>query len=211
MDAWQKLDIASKVFAAILVPLAVAYVGNQVAVANKQRDSETKFVEIAAAILSKDPTANKTPESTKLRAWALEIINKYSGVPMLPDTQTAVIEKEPFPKLGTRPPEAAEQDPAGTWGVVLGATPRLSEARQISTENVSRMGLGQADVFRRAGVFRIVKVVVSHPEAEDALGRARNVQPSAYLVDMTKWCPSSDPKGDYFECREVVTIGSERR
>ncbi|MCK6423256.1 MAG: hypothetical protein L6Q73_20450 [Aquabacterium sp.] len=64
MDAWQKLDIASKVFAAILVPLAVAYVGNQVAVANKQRDSKTKFVEIAAAILSKDPTANKTPEST---------------------------------------------------------------------------------------------------------------------------------------------------
>lgn len=44
MDAWQKPDIA-----------------------NKQRDSETKFVEIAAPILSRNPTANKTPESTKLR------------------------------------------------------------------------------------------------------------------------------------------------
>lgn len=50
MDGWQKLEVVSKV-----------------ATSNKQRGSETKCVERATAVLSKDPALNQTPENKSLR------------------------------------------------------------------------------------------------------------------------------------------------
>lgn len=38
MEGWQKIEVISKVIAAVLIPLAVAYLGNQVATVNKQRE-----------------------------------------------------------------------------------------------------------------------------------------------------------------------------
>lgn len=55
MDTWQKLEVISKVVAAVFIPVAIAVLANNLAAANKQRDSEMKVVEIATAILSKEP------------------------------------------------------------------------------------------------------------------------------------------------------------
>lgn len=65
MDGWQKLEVVSKIAAAILVPLAIGWAGNQISLANKQRDSETKFVELAAAVLNKEPLVinRRTPKT----------------------------------------------------------------------------------------------------------------------------------------------------
>ncbi len=80
MDSWQKIEIASKAVAALFIPIALAFLGNQVATSNKQRDSEMKFVELATAILRQDPKTEQTSENRNLRLWAVEVINRYSGV-----------------------------------------------------------------------------------------------------------------------------------
>lgn len=200
MDSWQKLEVVSKVAAAVFIPLAVAYLGNQVATSNKQRDSETKFVELATAILSKDPARDQPPESRNLRKWAVDVINRFSGVPMSEETADALIQKTALPQVAAVQQPVAVPDPAGTWGVVFGGDTTLDSAKHEITVTAGRMGIGPGEVFRRAGSFRSVKVYVSRSEAEDALGKARVVRPSSYVVNMSTWCPTSEPKTGYFEC-----------
>ena len=202
MDGWQKLEIISKVLAAILVPLTIAYLGNEVAKTNKQRDSETKFVELATAILSRDanePWANLTPGNKNLRIWAVDVINKFSGVTMSKETADALIQSTAsFPQIS-----AVAQDSGGTWGVIFGGDTTLDAAKHEVTNTAKQMGIGSGVVFRRAGSYRSVKIFVSRAEAEDALGKARAVRPGSYIVNMLKWCPASEQKQDYFECSAV--------
>lgn len=201
MDGWQKMEVASKVLAAVFIPLAVAYLGNQVATSNKQRDTETKFVELATAILNREPGTNQTPESKSLRKWAVEVINRFSGVPMSEATAEALIQKTALPQVAqTFAPQTQLSDPAGTWGVVFGGDTTLEKAKFEITKTAERMGIGPGEIFRRAGSYRSVKVFVSRAEAEDALGKARVVRPTSYLVNMSNWCPTSEPKPGYFEC-----------
>ena len=202
MDRWQKIEIASKVAAAVLIPLTVAYLGNQVASSNKQRDSETKFVELATAILAKEPGSNQTPESKSLRKWAVDVINRFSGVPMSEATVDALIQTTALPQVMPAGAAAVESsDAAGTWGLVFGGDTTLESARFEATKTAERMGIGQGEVFRRSGSYRSVKVFVSRADAEDALGKARAVRPSSYVVNMSTWCPTSEQRSGYFECR----------
>lgn len=203
MEGWQKLEVLSKVVAAIFIPLAVAYLGNQVATANKQRDSETKFVELATAILNKEPGTHQTPESKNLRKWAVDVINRFSGVSMSDATAEALIQTTALPQVTPTSSVAPAQDPAGTWGVVFGGDNSLEAAKHEVTKTAERMGIGPGEVFRRAGSFRSVKVFVSRSEAEDAVGKARTVRSSSYVVNMSTWCPTSEPKAGYFECRAL--------
>ncbi|MBQ5946051.1 hypothetical protein [Massilia sp. ST3] len=202
MDGWQKLEIGSKVVAAIFIPLAVAYLANEVASTNKQRDSETKFVELATAILSKEPQAgagNRDADNKNLRKWAVDVINRFSGVPMSEETAAALIQNTAsFPQVVA--PGNTEQDPGGTWGLVFGGDTTLDAATHEVTKTAAQMGIGQGEVFRRAGSYRSVRVFVSRSEAEDALWKARSVRPSSYVVNMSKWCPTSEQMKGYFEC-----------
>lgn len=204
MDRWQKLEVISKALGAIFIPLAVAYLANQVAVSNKQRDSETKFVELATAILNrepKEPRSNQAAENTDLRKWAVDVINLYSGVRMSAKTEKALIQNTAsFPRVAVAASVAAAQDLEGPWGVVFGGDTTLAAAKHEVTTTAENMGIGPGEVFRRAGMFRSVKVFVSRSEAEDALGKARVVRPSSYVVNMSTWCPTSDSKQGYFEC-----------
>lgn len=199
MENWQKVEIISKVFAALFIPLAVAYLANQVATTNKQRDSETKFVELATAILSKEPTIDQKIENKSLRKWAVDVINRFSGVPMSEQTADALIKNTALPSItsltGT---SVAESD---TWGVVFGGDTTLDAANFEVTKTAARMGINNGEVFRRAGSYRSVKVFTSRSEAEDALGKAQIVRPSSYIVNMSTWCPTSEQKVGYFECK----------
>jgi len=199
MENWQKVEIISKVFAALFIPLAVAYLANQVATTNKQRDSETKFVELATAILSKEPTIDQKIENKSLRKWAVDVINRFSGVPMSEQTADALIKNTALPSItpvtGT---SVAEND---TWGVVFGGDTTLDAANFEVTKTAARMGINNGEVFRRAGSYRSVKVFTSRSEAEDALGKAQIVRPSSYIVNMSTWCPTSEQKAGYFECK----------
>lgn len=194
MENWQKIEIISKVFAALFIPLAVAYLANQVATTNKQRDSETKFVELATAILSEEPIENKS-----LRKWAVDVINRFSGVPMSEQTAEALIKDTVLPPI--TPLAGTSVALNDTWGVVFGGDTTLDAANFEVTKTAARMGINNGEVFRRAGSYRSVKVFTSRSEAEDALGKAQIVRPSSYIVNMSTWCPTSEQKAGYFECK----------
>ncbi len=201
MDTWQKIEVMSKVIAAVFIPVAVAFLANEVATANKQRDSETKFVELATAILSKEPAAKQSTDSTSLRKWAVEIINKFSGVPMPQETAQALIQTTALPQTsGASTATQTYPDPEGTWGLIFGGDTSLEAAQHEVTKTAASMGIGSGTIFRRAGSFRSVKVFVSRAEAEDALGKARAVRPSSYVVNMSNWCLTSIDRQGYFEC-----------
>ncbi len=95
---------------------------------------------------------------------------------------------------------APPADPAGTWGLVFGGDKTLDAANDEVTKTAERMGIGQGEIFRRDGSFRSVKIFLSRPEAEGALGKARAVRPSSYIVDMARWCPNSVLRDGYSEC-----------
>ncbi|PTV50754.1 hypothetical protein [Acinetobacter pittii] len=199
MENWQKVEIISKVFAALFIPLAVAYLANQVATSNKQRDSETKFVELATAILSKEPTIDQKIENKSLRKWAVDVINRFSGVPMSEQTADALIKNTALPPI--TPVNGTSVVESDTWGVVFGGDTTLDAANFEVTKTAARMGINNGEVFRRAGSYRSVKVFTSRSEAEDALGKAQIFRPSSYIVNMSTWCPTSEPKVGYFECK----------
>lgn len=112
-------------------------------------------------------------------------------------TAEAVIESTALPTLT----QAAQTlDSEGTWGLIFGGDSTVQAAKHEVTVTAKTMEIGNASIFRRAGSFRSVKVFENRSVAEDALGKARVVRPSSYLVNMTKWCPTSTDRGDYYEC-----------
>ncbi len=198
---WQKLDYISKAIAAVFIPITLAILANVVATANKQRDAEVKFVELAVAILTEDPRDNTNPEADqKIRGWAVKILDKYSGVPMSEDEAKAAITTIALPAISSSAaatPSVAS--PADTWGVILGGDTSLDNAQRTVGTIKERIKM-DAQIFRRAGSFRSVKIYVNNDEAKQALSQAKTLNPTAYLVNMAKWCPSSTQLDGYFEC-----------
>lgn len=92
-DPWEKLKAISSMVAAVVIPLAVAWVGNGFSTALKEREIQGKFVELAVQILREEPSK----QAAGLRDWATEVLNKYSGVPFSAETKKALIESTPLP------------------------------------------------------------------------------------------------------------------
>jgi hypothetical protein len=195
MTDWEKLEIISKIIAAIFVPLAIGWAGNVISIANKQTDSEIKFVELATAILNESPPMKQPSDSKNIRRWAVDVINKYSGVPMSKETVNALVETTTLPVLKAEkvdPQETPELSSA--WGVVFGGDKTLEDAKQKITASED------SKIYLRHGSFRSLKVFINRSEAEDALGRAKIRQSDSYIVNMGKWCPSSIERNNYIEC-----------
>lgn len=87
-------ESASAAVGAILVPVAVAFVGSIYTSAVKNREVEGQFVEMAVSILQQQPTE----ESQPLRSWAVSVLDKYSGVEMSQSTRDSLIERNSLPK-----------------------------------------------------------------------------------------------------------------
>ncbi|MDU9413199.1 hypothetical protein [Pseudomonas sp. zfem005] len=202
INNWQKLDYISKAIAAVLIPVMLGILANVVANANKQRDAEVKFVELAVTILNQAPRTGENAEADeKIRGWAVRILDAYSGVPMSEDESKAVISTTTLPVTPSSAaitPSAAS--PADTWGVILGGDTSLDNAQKTVGIIKQRVGL-DAQIFRRAGSFRSVKIYVNNDEAKQALTKATEYNPTAYLVNMAKWCPTSTLQGAYYECQ----------
>ena len=196
MTLLEKLESISRILAAVLIPLAIAYMGNEIAIANQQRDAQTKLVEIATQILAVD---SSTTYDKSLRGWAVTVINQYSGVPMSVETQAALIaSKVSLPSITSPTTEAV--DVSNTWGVVFGGDSTLDAAQYEVTTTAKKAGVANAQVFFRAGSYRSVIVFVNRADAEDALGKLKTVRDSSYIVNMNKWCYSSTQREGYYEC-----------
>lgn len=91
-DIWDKIDILSKLLAALIIPIVLGVVGNSYNTAIKDREIKGQFVQLSVDILKESPR-----EDTKnLRTWAVQVINSYSGVVLPETTKQDLIEKIPI-------------------------------------------------------------------------------------------------------------------
>ena len=188
-----KLETISKILTALLIPLAIAYMGNEISLSNSRRDSETKLIELATVILNKEPT--KADETHDLRKWAVEVINKYSGVPMTAETKSALINRVPLPNTNIEP-----QQSTGPYGVVFGGDRTLAEAQYEIKTTAKKAGVNNAQIYLRSGSYRSVAVFATQSEASDVLGKLIVIRDTTYTVDMAKWCANSIERLGYYEC-----------
>ena len=93
MSGWEKLKILSNAFAAVIIPLAVAWTGYEYTQSISEREIQGKFVELAVDILRAEPK----PENKTLRDWGTQIINRYSGVPLTKELKKELIDKTRLP------------------------------------------------------------------------------------------------------------------
>lgn len=90
-DIWRKISVLSGLIAAVVIPIVVAITGNMFSQAIKEREIEGRFVELAVSILKEQPEEN----SKYVRIWAIDIIDRYSGVPLNINAK-AELEKAPL-------------------------------------------------------------------------------------------------------------------
>jgi len=82
---------------AVLVPAAIALVGHWYTSAIAEREVQAKFVELGVSILQAPPAK----ETENLRTWAIEVLNRYSGVPLDKATKSDLIKRVPLPSSAT--------------------------------------------------------------------------------------------------------------
>ena len=95
---WEKVKILSGSFAAVLIPVIVAYIGYTYTQTIKEREIQGRFVELAVDILRDEPK----PENKSLRDWGTQIINKYSGIQLTKELKNDLIDRTSFPSERTK-------------------------------------------------------------------------------------------------------------
>ena len=85
MDDWLKVSIGAAVGG--ILTLAAAVATGWFSFASKNEELRVHLVEIAIGILRADPKDNVTPA----RAWAIDVIEKNSGVPFLEEDRKALM------------------------------------------------------------------------------------------------------------------------
>ena len=77
-DIWDKASALAALFASVLVPIVIAVIGYSYTSALKESENRVKYTELAISILKDKPEK----ETNDVRAWAVDVINQYSGVQM---------------------------------------------------------------------------------------------------------------------------------
>lgn len=88
----------SSVITALVIPILGYIFANQ----GKERETQSKFVELALGILKESPTAEKED----VRKWATSIVDKYSGVPLNAKTQLSLVNSLSLPSSVTSTPDS---------------------------------------------------------------------------------------------------------
>jgi hypothetical protein len=81
------------VLAAITVPVATTLIASGYSQQSAQREGNVKLVELAVGILREPPN----PASQDIRAWAIEVLNAYSGVKLNQNASNQLIKSLPLP------------------------------------------------------------------------------------------------------------------
>jgi len=87
-DAWDKLQILANCIALVLLGILGTFFESSF----KSRELNLKYISLAVEVLRLKPEA--TP--TNLRKWAIDIVNRYSSVPLPSDAQKELM-TNPFP------------------------------------------------------------------------------------------------------------------
>lgn len=78
MDITEKFKNVSIAISSIVIPIFVMLVGNQYTNSISEREVHGKFVELGVRILEEEPSDH----TQNLRNWAIQILNKHSGIPI---------------------------------------------------------------------------------------------------------------------------------
>jgi GH24 family phage-related lysozyme (muramidase) len=121
---WKKLEVLSKVLASVLIPVAIAFVGNATKSSIESRNVGLKYIELAVSILKEKPT----PETENLRKWAIGTVNSYSTVPLTDAAQKELEKKQLTPGSTSTDVVASFEgfqpraylDSAGIWEIGYG-------------------------------------------------------------------------------------------
>ncbi|TAJ59154.1 MAG: hypothetical protein EPO53_33560 [Variovorax sp.] len=77
---WEIRKIVAGWIAAIAIPIAIAIGGWLINLALKDRDAQTKYIELSVSILSSEP--KPFDDYRAMRKWAVDTLEKYSKVPL---------------------------------------------------------------------------------------------------------------------------------
>jgi hypothetical protein len=95
-DAWDVAGLIAGWAAALVIPVVLGVTGYYLNLILKNRESQTKMVELAIDMLKVDP--KHTDEDKALRNWAMDVIDRYSEVKLPPDVRKS-LETQPLDVL----------------------------------------------------------------------------------------------------------------
>jgi len=186
---WERLKILSGAVAAVVIPVVVAYVGNEYSTALKERELQGRFVELAVDILREEPDK----EHSELRKWAASVIDTYSGVKLTDDARSELVESRalPMPRSAT----------AGPWVVVMGADKTL-ESAQDELNRARQAGYPAARILLREGWYRTVVPFAEKSDAVQALDVISRLRNGSYVRQLDQWCSRLIPseEGEFENC-----------
>jgi hypothetical protein len=90
---WEKVKILATTASIIIIPVVIAITGNMFSKSMKEKEIQSKFVELSLEILQEQPT----DENRNIREWATDVINEYSGVKLKSSATKDLIENIPIP------------------------------------------------------------------------------------------------------------------
>ena len=76
--SWRKLGILGKLFASVLIPVAIAFVGAAAKSSIEAKNIGLHYIELAVGVLKEKPNQ----DTEHLRKWAIGVVNFYSTVPL---------------------------------------------------------------------------------------------------------------------------------
>jgi hypothetical protein len=74
----------------VISPIAAIWIGNSFSESMKDRETQTRYVEVAISILREAPK----PETQNLREWAVATVNAYAKIPLAGDARKELFEHQ---------------------------------------------------------------------------------------------------------------------
>lgn len=123
------LKVVTTALASIAIPAVLFIVGTGIEESTKNKELETKYVEISVGILTEPPS----PETQNLRKWAIDNINEYAPIE-LPEEAQEELNTEALPSIRSSARTCAQN-------YTVPSSPRNIEYVVVTdTENASLKG-----------------------------------------------------------------------
>jgi hypothetical protein len=139
----------------------------------------------------------RLPDSDSKKVEALRKENQAIA------TRTSTVQDDISRAIAAAAPLVESVQPSnspGQWGVVYSGDTSLDGAKYEVGQIAKTLNLPNARIYHRQNMYRSVSVVDSRSDAQAVLTRALNRRRDAYIVAMSGWCPSPNPKEGYIEC-----------
>jgi hypothetical protein len=161
--------------------------------AQQQIEEMKKTVDTALATLNDAMATLNAPSSTTTPETKKEIASATAQLRSVNTTLGTTARKLEVSRRAQdvllQETKAEAPDDGGAWGIVLGADKGPREA-QFEVARAKRAGADDIAIYERDGWLRTVVRYTSRESADAALATMRSLRESAYIVNLTRWCPA---------------------